>query len=83
MTNTKWHQLWVRGPEGVDPVKLMGRCDPLLQRFGAVPKAPEGVPLLEPDGTIEVRVYGGGLTLVKRLLEQEYGFTIEREEQRG
>ena len=41
-------------------------------------KAPDGVPVMEPDGTYEVRCYGDP-GWARFLLEQHYGFTIDRE----
>lgn len=59
----------------------MKQCDPILQRFGAVPKAPDGVPIVDPDGTIEVRGYNQlGFRMAKQYLVDQ-GFIIVREQE--
>lgn len=75
----KWYQLWVSRPNG-QAVELMKRIDPLLQKLGALPCAPDGTPIMNGDGTIEVRVYSGGtgLDIAKKYLADS-GFVVERE----
>ena len=75
----KWYQLWVKNDECHLILALMKRIDPYLQQFGAVPKAPEGTPLVEPDGTIEVRSYID--PYFAKLCLDEYGFTIVKEQE--
>lgn len=77
---SKWIQLWVKHPTA-DAVRVMHNIDPLLQRFGALPCAPPpaGIPIMEEDGTIEVRVFSEfALSMVKAFLKDN-GFVIERE----
>ena len=73
-----WYQLYVR--HQIDTTGVMQRCDPILQRFGALPCAPDGRVISEPDGSVEVRVFSGefGLNMVKDFLKDQ-GFTVERE----
>lgn len=80
MLNDKWYQMWVKH-ETANPVALMTHCDPILQRFTSAPCAPEGRPVLEGDGTIEVRSYNeSGFHLAKRYLKEQ-GFVIVREKE--
>jgi len=76
----RWWQMWVSHPKA-DAVRLMERCDPVIQRFGSVPCAPDGIPVRSADGTIEVRTYGSemGFRMTKSYL-QDQGFVIEREQ---
>ena len=75
----RWWQMWVSHPTA-DAVNMMKHCDPMIQRFGSVPCAPDGIPVRDEDGTIEVRTYGSelGFSMTKSYL-QDQGFVIERE----
>ena len=75
-----WYQCWVSHPSG-RVVQIMKHCDPLIQRFGSVPCAPDGIPVQDADGTIEVRNFGSelGFSMTKSFLEDQ-GFVIEREQ---
>ena len=78
----KWVQLWVRVKDGTtaDPIALMEQCDSMLQRFGAVPCAPNGRPIYSADGTIEVRAYLEPMVgIIKRCLS-DWGFAVVREQ---
>lgn len=76
----KWYQVWVKH-ETADAVAMMQRCDPIIQRFGSIPCAPDGVPILNPDGTIEVRSFNEmGFRMTKEHLKEQ-GFTIEHEQE--
>ena len=78
MSDFAWYQFWVRHETPAVAVSVMKRCDPILQRFGAVPCAPNGTPIKEADGTIEVRAYSkGGFEMAKHYL-QDQGFSVER-----
>lgn len=80
MLSDKWYQMWVKH-ETANPVALMIRCYRILQRFTSVPCAPEGRPVLEGDGTIEVRSYNeSGFHMAKRYLKEQ-GFVIVREKE--
>lgn len=74
----EWYQMWVSHKDNA--VEIMKHCDPILQRFGSVPAAPDGIPILK-NGTIEVRSYNEtGFRMAKRYL-QDQGFIIEREQE--
>lgn len=80
---SKWVQLWAMPSKETtgDAVHMMKICEPLLMRFGAVPCAPDGIPVKSADGSIEVRVYNASaVSLVKRVLE-DYGFEVVREKE--
>lgn len=82
MNSDKWYQVWVKH-ETADAVAVMKRCDPVIQRFGSLPCAPDGVPIGVPilnlDGTIEVRSFNEmGFQMTKKYLEDQ-GFIIDRE----
>ena len=80
-----WHKLWFKfKDQEADPlttVLVMQNMYPLLQRFGAVPMAPDGVPIQRPDGTFEVRLYGPPIYI--SLIESvaaDNGFELVRQE---
>jgi len=79
----EWFQCWVKHNDpSVDQVSLMQRADPILQRFGSLPCAPppDGIPVVEADGTIEVRSFNTvGFDMTKRYLEDQ-GFEIVKEQ---
>ena len=77
----KWFQCWVSHPVA-DAVTIMKHCDPVIQRFGSVPCAPDGTPVRDADGFIEVRNYANemGFGMTKSYL-QDQGFVIEREQE--
>lgn len=80
MTPNKWYQVWVKH-ETADPIEVMKRCDPVLQRFGSLPCAPDGTPVLNPDRTIEVRSFNEmGFQMTKNYLEDQ-GFIVDREQE--
>lgn len=76
----QWIQIWVEHPTA-DAVQVMKHIDPYLQMFGAVPCAPDGIPIKDADNTIEVRAFGGipSATMAKLVLEDN-GFVIVREQ---
>lgn len=78
----KWIQLWVQLKDGVvaNPVDLMKQCDPILQQFGAIPCAPNGVPVRSTHGTIEVRVYSEAMVRMIKNYLSDSGFKIVREQ---
>lgn len=79
---TTWYQMWVRhSQKNVNAVSAMKQCDPILQMFGALPCAPNGTPIMEDDGTIEVRAYNKmGFWMAKSYLTEQ-GFVVEREQE--
>ncbi len=82
MAAERWYQMWVKH-ETADVVQKMSYCDPALQQLGSLPCAPDGVPIKNPDGTIEVRSYSQmGFRMAKQYLQSQ-GFTIEREQENG
>jgi hypothetical protein len=80
--SNKWIQLWVQAKDRIttDPIALMKRCDSMLQRFGAVPCAPDGVPVRSADGTIEVRVYSESMVGIVKGYLSDSGFEVVREQ---
>lgn len=76
----KWFQFWVRHSDPlVNQIALMKICDPVLQMFTSVPKAPYGTPITDADGTIEIRSYKElGFSMAKQYLIDQ-GFIIVRE----
>ena len=78
----KWIQLWVQVKDGItaNPIVLMEQCVSMLQRFGAVPCAPDGRPVRSADGTIEVRAYSEPMVgMIKNYLS-DWGFEVVREQ---
>lgn len=75
-----WTQLWVKAEGHANTPDSMRMVDQQLQGFGGVFCAPDGMPIQEPDGTFEVRVYGGDPGFVKFILQQSYRITVVREE---
>lgn len=79
-TTTKWYQMWVKH-ETADVVQMMKRCDPVLQGFNSLPCAPDGTPIREADGTVQVRSFNEmGFRMAKSYLKDQ-GFVIEREQE--
>ena len=78
----RWIQLWVQVKDGIttNPIALMKQCDSMLQRFGAVPCAPDGVPIYSADGTIEVRVYSEPMVGIVKNCLADWGFKVVREQ---
>jgi hypothetical protein len=81
--NMTWIQLQVRKQDSIQSsqVDLMKRCDPVLQRFGAVPHAPDGVPIVDADGTIGVRVYATSMVGIVKNYLTDQGFVIVEEQE--
>ncbi len=77
-----WFQMWVRHKDSmVDQIAVMKRCDPALQELGCVPNAPDGIPVVQEGGVIEVRGYSEmGFKMSKRYLQGQ-GFEIIREQE--
>lgn len=81
----KWIQLYVKAPPGngyTTPQAMKRIDDHLTQSAPAAMKCPPptGIPIQEPDGTWEVRVFDiSSLEFVKLILIQHYGLEIVRE----
>ena len=74
-----WFQCWVKHNDPINQVSIMQRCDPVIQQFGSLPCAPDGTPVVDTDGSIEVRSFNAvGFSMTKTYLEGQ-GFTIVRE----
>ena len=78
--DNKWYQMWV-SHSSRDIVSIMTHCDPLLQKLGALPRAPNGIPIMDEDGTIELRAFNKmSFEMAKKYLEDQ-GFSIVREQE--
>lgn len=72
--------MWIRAPEDADPISLIKRCEPFLNRMTCLIESSlrTGV-IIRHDGTIGIRGFNEhGFRYAKRYL-QEHGFTIEDE----
>lgn len=85
---SKWYELYVKAPEGngYTTPEDMKRIDEHLtsQTLASfnVPVFGDRLPVQEPDGTWEVRVYDeGALRYVRYILTGHYGLEIVREEE--
>lgn len=75
--NNPWYQIWIKC-DG-DVVQKVQACEPILMQFNSLPCAPNGTPVLNKDGTIEIRSYNEvGFRMTKEYLRSQ-GFSIERE----
>lgn len=78
-----WIQLFVKAPSGngYQTPRAMQRVDEhLTGLFAAAFCCPAGLPVQEPDGTWEVRVFmPDQAELVKMMLTNHYGLEVVRE----
>lgn len=79
-TSDPWYQMWIRSPKDTDPVSLIKRCEPFLDRMTCLVETSlrTGV-IIRSDGTIGIRGYNEhGFRYAKKYLEEQ-GFIIEDE----
>ena len=75
----KWYQIYVKGKSAdANSPQMMKRVDnTLTSRFPAFFVELDGLPVLQPDGTFEVRcLLEADLSMIKRVLTDHHGLEI-------
>jgi hypothetical protein len=78
----RWYELTVKAPEGngYTTPQSMKRVDEHLNQCNAVFNAPDGIPIMNLNGSFDLRVYEeSSLKYVKYILTNHYGLEIIKE----